>query len=224
VGEPICHQEGVELACRAIVEADDELATVWSEALQRMRIARRKIPNVTFLDVRDVWQALWVEHRDSAIAVGHKRPFGRLVPMQFADATGGQSHIHAGDGRRNREVRLRHLPRPTAVLDAAWRGIERGPDLRYPPNVGGRRRKCRRQLISDRGVLRPWISDARWIFGVNRALRGGVRIAERSRGCCRGGHRGTCGCCGEDIASREHCILLALNVIVAHLPYNLGSQ
>ncbi len=49
-------------------------------------------------------------------------------------------------------------------------------------------------------------------------------IAEGSRGCCRGGHRGTCGCCGEDIASREHCLLLGLNVIVAHLPYNLAAQ
>ncbi len=134
---------------------------------------------------------------------------GRLVPMQFANAAGRQSHIHAGDGFRNREVRLRHLPRPAAVLDAAWCVVERGPNLGHAGNVGWRRRKCRRKLIPDRRVLRPWIRDARRIFGVDRALRGLVRIAEGRRGRCRSGHRHACGCCGENITSRKHGLLLA---------------
>src|SRR3984893_16032567 len=54
--------------------------------------------------------------------------------------------------------------------------IERGPNLGHAANVGCRRRKCRRKLIPDRRVLRPWVRDARWIFGVDGALRRLVRI------------------------------------------------
>jgi hypothetical protein len=40
------------------------------------------------------------------VTVSHVRPLGRLMPMQLADATGRQSHIDAGDGCGNWELRL----------------------------------------------------------------------------------------------------------------------
>src|SRR5882672_4796926 len=50
--EPVRHQQRIELAGVAIVEADHEFATIRAETLQRVRLASRKIPEVTFIDVR----------------------------------------------------------------------------------------------------------------------------------------------------------------------------
>ena len=143
MGKPISHQQCVELARRAVIEADDEFATVRPEALQRMRVAGRKIPDVAFLDVGNIGAADRIDHGHPAVTVSHVRPLSRLMPMQLTDAAGRQSHIDAGDGCGNCEVRLGHLPRPAAVLDAALHGVERRTYLRHAANVGWRRRKCR---------------------------------------------------------------------------------
>ena len=179
MSKPIRHQQSVELARRAVIEADNKFATVRSQTLQGMRVTGRKIPDIALLDVGNIGAACRIDHGNSAVAVSHVGPLGRLVPMQFADAAGRQSHIDAGDGCGNCEVRLGHLPRPAAVLDAALHGVEGRPDLRHAANVGWRRRECRLQLIPDRGILRPRIGDARRIFGVDRAFRRLVRIAKR---------------------------------------------
>jgi hypothetical protein len=155
MGKPIGHQQSVELARCAVIEADNKFATVRSEALQRMRITGRKIPDIALLDVGNIGAAQRIDHGHPAVAVSHVRPLGRLMPMQLADAAGRQSHIDAGDGCGNCEVRLGHLPRPAAVLNAALHGIEGRPDLRHAANVGWRRGKCRLQLIPDCGILRP---------------------------------------------------------------------
>jgi hypothetical protein len=89
-----------------------------------VRQAGRKIPEVTGLDVLDIRAALRIEHRDAAVAVGHDRPLGLLVPVQFADAAGAEAHVHAGDLGRNGEIGLRHLPAPATVLGAPGGQIE----------------------------------------------------------------------------------------------------
>ena len=89
-----------------------------------MREAGREIPKVAFLHVGDIGAALVVENRDAARAIGHMGPFGREVPVQLPDPTGGQPHIDAGNGFGDGEVRLRHLSRPAAVLDALRRIVE----------------------------------------------------------------------------------------------------
>src|SRR5439155_4795999 len=43
MSHPVRHQKGVELACCAVIKADDELAPVGAESLQRMRITGREI-------------------------------------------------------------------------------------------------------------------------------------------------------------------------------------
>ena len=60
MGKPVRHQQGIELTCVPVVEADDEFASVGTEALQRMRVTRRKIPKVSLLHVRDVRAALCI--------------------------------------------------------------------------------------------------------------------------------------------------------------------
>src|SRR3984893_11835755 len=66
MGEPVCHQQRIELAGVAVVKADHEFASVRAETLQRMRVARREIPKVALIDVRTVWPAPGVENRNAA--------------------------------------------------------------------------------------------------------------------------------------------------------------
>jgi hypothetical protein len=98
MGEPVRHQQRIELAGIAVVKADHKFAAVRAEALQRMRLACRKIPEVALIDVRDVGPAHGVENRHAATAVRHDRPLGGLVPVQFPDAAGRQPHVDASDG------------------------------------------------------------------------------------------------------------------------------
>ena len=57
MGEPVRHQQRIELAGIAVVEADHKFAAVRAETLQRMRLAGREIPEVALIDVRNVWPA-----------------------------------------------------------------------------------------------------------------------------------------------------------------------
>jgi hypothetical protein len=97
MGEPVRQQQRVELAGVTVVKADHEFAAVRAETLQRMRLACGKIPEITFIDIRNIGAAHGVENRHAAAAVGHDRPLRRLVPVQFPDATGGQPHVDACD-------------------------------------------------------------------------------------------------------------------------------
>ena len=54
MSKPIRHQQSVELARRAVIEADDKFATVRSKTLQGMRVTGRKIPDIALLDVGDI--------------------------------------------------------------------------------------------------------------------------------------------------------------------------
>ena len=88
MGKPVSHQQCVELARRAVIEADNKFATVRSKTLQRMRIAGGEVPDIALFDVGNIGAAHRIDHGDPAVAVSHVRPLGGLVPMQFADAAG----------------------------------------------------------------------------------------------------------------------------------------
>jgi hypothetical protein len=59
--------------------------------------------------------------------------------MEFPSTTRRQSHIHPGDFARYREIGLRDLSAPTAVLNAPWCQVKRGPELRHAADIGGGR-------------------------------------------------------------------------------------
>jgi hypothetical protein len=139
VCEPIGHQRRVEFGCLAVVEHDAEFATVRSDPLQQMRLAAREEPEVAFAHVLHASATVLVQHRDPALPVGHVSPFGRLMPVQFADAARGEAHVDAGDRRRNREIGLRHLAGPAAALNALVRIVEGGPKLGHVADARGGR-------------------------------------------------------------------------------------
>ena len=136
VREPLVEEQRVVFGRLAVVEAEDEFAAVLADALQRMRHARREIPQAALGHVLDVRAALAVDRRDAHRAAADIGPFRRLVPVQLADAAAGEPHVDAGNLFRDREVRLRHLARPAAVLNAARRIVERGPEHRHVADIG----------------------------------------------------------------------------------------
>src|SRR5258705_10447094 len=122
--EPFRTHQGGKLRSLAFIEADEELAAVRAEPLQRMRQAGGEIPEVSLFHVGDIRPAQFVESGDAARAVGHVSPLCKLVPVHFPNAAGGQPHVDAGDGVRNRKGVLRYLTRPTAILNASRRVVE----------------------------------------------------------------------------------------------------
>ena len=64
--EKIGRQQRIELGCLAVVEGDDEFAAVRTQALQRMRKARREKPDVTLINISDIGLPGRVEDRHAA--------------------------------------------------------------------------------------------------------------------------------------------------------------
>src|ERR1700686_5602940 len=95
--EPSAQQKGIVFVEIAVVEHQQELATIGIESLDRMRHTRREIPEVADANVIDESVPLGIDGRDTGGPVEHVDPFGSLVPMQLADATSVQAHVHAGD-------------------------------------------------------------------------------------------------------------------------------
>ena len=56
--DPVGHEQRVALGLLAVVEGEDELGALGTEALQRVRQAGREEPEVALLDVLDAWTPL----------------------------------------------------------------------------------------------------------------------------------------------------------------------
>ena len=140
---------GLKIHGEAVVKGEHKLGAVGPEALQGMRQARRKIPEITFGDVGHIRTASGVERRDAAMAVGHDRPFRLLVPVEFPDAACRKAHVHPRDLGRDGEVGLSDLPAPAPILDSPGRQVERGPKLRKASDVGRRRAEKSRNRIRE---------------------------------------------------------------------------
>src|ERR1700756_4903759 len=97
----------------------------------------RKIPEITFLYIRDLRTAFLIQNRDAAIAVGHDGPLRLLVPVELANAARAETHVDACDGRRDVEIVSGDLPCPAAVLNAFGHKIKGRPELRHAVDVGG---------------------------------------------------------------------------------------
>src|SRR5262245_2708089 len=101
------------------------------------------------------------------------------MPVQLADATGGQVHVNTGDLLGDREVLRRQLARPASVLNPFRRDVERGPEEGLRADVSGRRVYLRGKLAFYDLVVRTVAAEALGIAGgVQPALRRQVRIAE----------------------------------------------
>src|ERR1700677_3823730 len=119
------------------------------------------------------------------------------MPMQLANASCVQTHVHPGDLFGDLEVRLGDLTGPAAVLDTPRRVVERSPELREVPYVCCGRGERLRKLPGKCRVLRSRVDGAaRVALCVHDALGRLVRITERRR---EGGG------CGSGTCRRSGC-------------------
>jgi hypothetical protein len=136
-------------------------------------------------------------------------------PMKLTNAARTKAHVNGGDGRRNLEVILGHLPPPTAVLDSLGGEIERRPVLRHAVDVGWRRIEESRLVVGKVRVLRPRVAQRLRIDDVDRALGRFIGIAERRslrRRCGR--HSGSGGARGEQAAAGKGDIFLHHSLLI----------
>jgi len=125
-----------------------------------VRQARGEVPEIALFHIGDIRPAHLVENGDAAVAIGHEAPLGGEMPVHLAYAASRQPHVDAGDALRNREIGLRHLSRPAAVLNALWRIVERGPEHRHVAHVRRRRGLSGWKLAAKCRILRPRVGDA----------------------------------------------------------------
>lgn len=130
VCHPFVDEQRVVFRRVAVVEAEDELAAVLADTLQRVRQAGGEVPQASLVHVLDVGAAVLIDGGDAARALGDEGPFGKYVPVQLANAAARQAHIYASDLFGDLEISLRDLTRPSAILNAARCVVERGPEHR----------------------------------------------------------------------------------------------
>src|SRR5262245_20674242 len=91
-------QHGRVLGEIPVVKYQQEFGAVGTESLNGMGDAGGEIPEIALFGVADKASALVVDGSNSRGAVEHDGPLGGGVPMQFANASGGESHVDSGHG------------------------------------------------------------------------------------------------------------------------------
>jgi hypothetical protein len=83
VREPIGEEEGLLLREVAIVEHEQELAAIALESLNRVRDARREVPQLALADVVLKCVTVLIDGGDAGAPFELERPLGGLVPMRL---------------------------------------------------------------------------------------------------------------------------------------------
>ena len=107
-------KEGLKLVEVAIVEHQDELAAILADPLNRVRYPAWKQPEIAFVHVLYKRAALLIDSSDTRAAGRHISPLRAHVPVQFANAAGDQTHLHASHFLREWEVANGYLAGPAA--------------------------------------------------------------------------------------------------------------
>ena len=116
MGEPVGDQERLILVEVAVVEDEQELATVALQSLERVRDAGREVPDVALADIVLEGATVLVDGGDPHPALEHEPPLVRLVPVHLADRAGLEPHVDAVKRLGNLQLSSGHLPSPAAGL------------------------------------------------------------------------------------------------------------
>src|SRR5438270_10985410 len=125
---PFRDKECIIFRKHTLIEDQEELASVWPQALDRMRKAGRKIPQIALAHVVDKDRPIRIQYRDPGIPIEHDGPLIGGMPMQFAKTASRQAHVDAGYFCGGWQFALRHLVGPAALLNSLVRQIVRVPD------------------------------------------------------------------------------------------------
>lgn len=151
---PIGEQECRVLGEVAVVEDEEELGAIGTEALQRVRVARWEVPEVALLEVIDKATTLGVERSDADLALENVRPLSLLVPMQLTDNALVQTHIHTSELLAGSKLANRCLSGPPTLFDANMRVCKRPAHVRNGTMIRTRRANQVRILPFARSVAR----------------------------------------------------------------------
>src|ERR1700728_411297 len=160
VRHPVGEQHRFVFREVAIVEYQQKLTAVRSQSLNGMRNSRGKVPEITFRYVGDETFAVQINRRNPSVSVEHDRPLSSCVPVQFANAAGSQSHIHASNRLGNRKLADRNLARPSTFLHPLVRKRERVLERLHAAGVRGRRQEGIRILGIQRRITWPGSAGA----------------------------------------------------------------
>jgi hypothetical protein len=124
--QPIGDAEGAEFREIAVVEDEDKVAGLVAQALDRMAVAARKIPDVARIEIVGLRVALRIGHGGAAAPFDDKGPFGRGgVPVQLAHYARLEPHRDAGDSLRDRQLQDGRLFAEAAIHHLARRFFQR---------------------------------------------------------------------------------------------------
>ena len=116
VGQKVRDQEGRILVEVAVVEDEQELATVPLESLERVGDAAREVPDVALADIVLEGMTVPVDGGDPHPALEHEPPLVRNVPVHLPDRAGLEPHVDAVQRLGNVQLSSGHLPGPAAGL------------------------------------------------------------------------------------------------------------
>ena len=116
VGQKVRDQEGQILVEGAVVEDEQELATVPLQSLERVRDAAREVPDVALADIVLEGVPVLVDGGDPHLALEHEPPLVRNVPVHLPDRAGLEPHVDAVKRLGNLQLSSGHLPSPAAGL------------------------------------------------------------------------------------------------------------
>ena len=124
--DPVGDAECAEFGEIAVVEDQDEVTRLVTEALQHMTVATREVPDVTWIEIVGLGEAVWVDDGGADAALENERPLRRGgVPVQLAHRAGLKPHRDASDPLGNRQLRNRRLLAVTVADDLAFRLLQR---------------------------------------------------------------------------------------------------
>jgi hypothetical protein len=152
-----------------------------------MREAGGEEPQIALADVSDEITPAVVGRINLGAPREHDRPLALLMPVQLAYRPGLQSHLDAGERRRNGQLLHVHLTRPSAVEEVHVRIAHREFEVRQQTCVGARWCEQVGILPVDRVVDRPGNRSA--IAAANRFWDAGTRPRDPDHAGGRGGRR-----------------------------------
>lgn len=100
----------------AVVEDEQEFGAVGRQALERVRVPRREIPEVTLFKVVDEIATFGVKSGDTNFTFEDIGPLGLHVPVKLSDDAFVQTHVDASELDAGGKFSNGGLPGPSSFL------------------------------------------------------------------------------------------------------------
>ncbi len=113
--KPVRQQESAVFIESTVIKGQQELTAVQPQSLNRVRNARREIPQITHANIVHEPGAVGIKRRDAGVAIGHVGPFALFMPVQLTNAPCIEAHIHARNRGGDAELTLSDLAGPSTA-------------------------------------------------------------------------------------------------------------